>query len=491
MPGCLLTQTVMRSSSQRHDPPLGCSRVSALLLLSLTGLLLGCQSEPSPPDPPPNVLLVVIDTLRADAIDTASDSHTPVISSLARQGSLFTQARSTAPWTVPAHASLFTGLFSSQHNAHNEGRALSQEAWTLAELLAVTHDTAAFSENPHITRGKQFDQGFEVFKNTWPKRDPGNLRRQATDRMVQEWLTGRSRERPFFLFLNFMDPHLPYRPPPRFENLVFGESGNTAERDRLRSFEGADARKVIAGRARLTPSELATLRRLYAAEVASADARLGKVIETLRSQGLLDQTLVVVVGDHGENLGDHGLMEHQFSLHETLLRVPILLRLPDTVPADVRRHDPVQLVDVFTTVLEAARVPRERWPQHEGESLLGPPIDANRTLVAEYRLPLDQERIFAREMADFDFSALLQRLSSIQVGAMKLILTGDEPAKLYDLEHDPAETEDLLEKDPVTAQSLLEELRRWEARRPARLPVELGRREAETIEALRELGYVE
>ena len=248
---------------------------------------------------------------------------------------------------------------------------------------------------------------------------------------------------------------------------------------------------MIAGRARLTPSELATLRRLYAAEVASADARLGKVIETLRSQGLLDQTLVAVVGDHGENLGDHGLMEHQFSLHETLLRVPILLRLPDTVPADVRRHDPVQLVDVFTTVLEAARIPRERWPQHEGESLLGPPIDANRTLVAEYRLPLDQERIFAREMADFDFSPLLQRLSSIQVGAMKLILAGDEPAKLYDLERDPAETEDLLEEDPVTARSLLEELRRWQARRPARLPVELGTREAETIEALRALGYVE
>jgi arylsulfatase A-like enzyme len=308
---------------------------------------------------------------------------------------------------------------------------------------------------------------------------------------VQEWLTGRSRERPFFLFLNFMDPHLPYKPPHRFEKLVLGESGDTAERDRLRSFEGADARKVIAGRAQLTPLELATLRRLYAAEVASADARLGKVIDTLRSQGLIDETLVVVVGDHGENIGDHGLMEHQFSLHETLLRVPIVLRLPGRVPADVERHDPVQLVDVFATVLEAARVPQEQWPQHEGESLLGPPIDTKRSLVAEYRLPLDQERIFAREMADFDFSPLMQRLLSIQVGSTKLIVAGDEPAELYDLANDPAETENLLEQDPTTARLLLEELQRWKTSRPPRLPVELGRRETETIEALRELGYVE
>ena len=461
------------------------------LLLALGTMISACDRPARPPETPPNVLLVVLDTLRADAVDPAPGSHTPVIAALAREGTLFMQGRSTASWTVPAHASIFTGLFPSRHNAHNEGRALSHEAQTLAELLSDTHDTAAFSENPHITRGKQFHQGFAVFKNSWPRHDPGNLRRQATDRMVQEWLTGRSQERPFFLFLNFMDPHLPYRPPPQFEKLLLGEGVSSAESDRLRSFEGADARRVIAGKVQLSEAELAVLRRLYRAEVASADARLGKVLETLRSQNLLDETLEVVLGDHGENIGDHGLMEHQFSLHETLLRVPILLRLPGSVPAGTRRHDPVQLVDVFPTVLEATDLPRERWPPHEGESLLGPEIDADRALVAEYRLPLDQERIFAREMADFDFSPLMQRLQSIQVGTKKLILAGGEPVELHDLAKDPAESENLLEQEPASVRLLLEELRRWQANRPTPLPTELGRREAETIEALRELGYVE
>lgn len=481
--GCLLTRIAARSSSRPH--------LRLLLLVSLTGALLGCQSEPSSPQRPPNVLLVVIDTLRADAVIGAPVSRAPVISTLAREGSLFTQARSTAPWTVPAHASIFTGLYPSRHSTHNEGRALPRDANTLAEILSATHDTAAFTENPHITRGKQFDQGFSVFKNTWPKRTPGSLRRETTNRLVRDWLTTHPGERPFFVFINFMDPHLPYRPPDRFEKMLSGGAAEASEITRMTSFEASDARQVMARRDQLTEAELAALRRLYAAEVASADSRLGKVIDALRVQDLLDETLVVVVGDHGENIGDHGLMEHQLCLYESLLRVPLLLRLPGTVPAGIRRHDPVQLVDIYPTVLEAVGVPKESWPTYDGESLLGSNMEPDRALVAEYMLPLDQQRIFAREMPEFDFSPFMRRLQSIQIGSRKLILARNEPVELYDLATDPMETENLLERDPETARLLLKELQRWRSARPTLLAAELGRREAETIEALRQLGYVE
>jgi arylsulfatase A-like enzyme len=463
-----------------------------VLLVWLPGCK-GDETGTTPSRAQPNVLLVVIDTLRADAVYGygAPESQTPALAALAREGTSFTQARSTSAWTVPTHASMFTGLYPSRHNAHNEGRALPPAAITLAELLSPTHETAAFCENPHITRGKHFDQGFEVFRNTWPKRGPEGWRRKITDRLVFEWLESRNPDRPFFLFINYMDPHLPYHPPHRFEKRFLDEDGGSELAARMRTFDDHAARSVIAGRRHLDAAELATLRRLYAAEVAFADSRLGTVLAALRSQALLDETLVIVVGDHGENLGEHGLMEHQLCLYETLLHVPMILRLPGRIPAGTRRDDAVQLVDLFPTVLDLAGVPEDQWPAHEGRNLLREPLEGERLIVAEYMLPLDQQRIFASELPDFDFDPFMRRLKSAQRGTRKLILARGEPTELYDLGDDPGELDNRIDSDPETVRSLLADLSRWQTTRPKPLEIAVGSLDEDSLESLRRLGYID
>ena len=215
------------------------------------------------------------------------------------------------------------------------------------------------------------------------------------------------------------------------------------------------------------------------------------MVAALRSRDWLDKTLVVVVGDHGENIGDHGLMEHQLCLYETLLRVLMILRLPGEIPADTRRLDPVQLVDLFPTILDLAGVAEAHRPAQEGRSLVRGPIEDERSVIAEYMLPLNQQRIYARELPDFDFDPFMRRLQSIQKGSQKLILARGEPQELYDLEKDPKENDNRIDRDPETVRRLLAELAGWQENRPEPLEITPGRLDKETLESLRKLGYVE
>lgn len=466
-------------------------RLLILLLLSLAGS--ACQQAKTSLQPPPNVLLVVLDTLRAGVVSGygAPKSQTPTVARLAREGVLFTNARSTSAWTVPAHASMFTGRYPSRHGAHGGSEALALEAVTLAELLSATHETVGFSENPHIRQDKQFDQGFDRFRNTWPRFGQRQDRRLPTDLLAVKWLRRRSADRPFFLFLNFMDPHLPYHPPAEYLSRFVDNETDPIRVQELMAIGDEEARLWIAGRLGLSPQDLAILRQLYAAEAAYVDARLGKVIRALKVRGWLDQTLVIVVGDHGENIGDHGLMEHQFCLYESLLRVPLIMRWPGRIAAHLRRGDPVQLVDVFPTILEAAGVDRDRWPSQEGSSLLAGPVEADRPVVAEYMLPHSQQRIFAKQLPDFDFTPLMRQLRSIQIGSEKLILSGEKQFELYDLSRDPNEEVDLATERPERVRFLAQRLQQWLDEGPRPFVSDAAELSLETAEDLRELGYLE
>lgn len=484
---------VPRSRAPRE----ACRRAEKIVAIKVLFLCLvaptACKRSNPAPARSPNILLVVIDTLRADAVFGygAPPSQTPTIATLAREGTLFTQARSTAAWTVPAHASLFTGRFPSRHGAHHEGHALAPEAVTLAELLSENYTTAGFSENPHLKKEKKFDQGFDLFRNTWPRRRRDRGRVPSTNRLALDWLDRQTGERPFFLFLNYMDPHLPYRPPHWLQARFVGQEVEPGKVEELAAFGDSEAREFVAGRLSLSARDLSILRQLYAAEAAFADRRLGEVIESLRSRGWLDQTLVILISDHGENIGDHGLMEHQFCLYESLLRVPLVLRLPGVIPASARRSDPVQLVDVFPTVLEAAGVPRSRWPEQEGRSLLGNSIAADRPVIAEYMLPHEQQKIFSREVPEFDFAPLMRRLRSIQIGSEKLIVADDGQFELYDLEQDPNERFDLAGERPERVRNLARHLAEWLDSGPSAYGLAETELSRETIESLRQLGYLD
>jgi len=465
--------------------------LSLATVVLLLGLTAGCRPS-EPPEGSINVLLVVLDTTRADALPAygSKQAYTPTLDRLGSEGVVFANARTVSAWTLPSHASLFTGLYPSRHGAHWESPGLLVGQETLAELLAETHDTGGFCENPHIVTAKGFSQGFSRYEETWRRRESWDVP-PITLELFQEWLGERDRSRPFFAFVNLMTPHLPYRPPERHQNRFMPDDLPEETIQRLRGVEQQHAWAYTMGDLQFTDADLDNLRSLYAAEVAFADERVAQAIDAVRAQGELERTLVVVVGDHGENIGDHGLMEHQFCLYESLLRVPMIFRLPEVFEGGLVREAPVQLVDVFPSVLDAAGVPRERWPALDGYSLLKADPPADRPTIAEYMRPGDPLRNMTRLNPSFDPSRYDRRLRSIQMGNSKLIVSDRDEVELYDLGTDPGETRDLAGERPEEVERLRERLEAWMAEGSRQLERFTPEADPEALKALRELGYVD
>jgi arylsulfatase A-like enzyme len=461
-------------------------RHAALLIAAilLAGTAAGCRGTP-------NVLLIVLDTARADALSVSGreGTLTPTLDALAEDGVYYPRARSTSAWTVPSHGSLFTGLYPSRHGAHHESHLLAPEHTTLAELLAPTHATVGFSENPHIGQAKGYAQGFGHYEETWRERrgpdDPPTIPR------VLDWLRKRDPERPFFLFVNLMDPHLPYRPPPHLQERLLPAGVDAAQVQQMRGVNEREARLFMTRALRLSVADLDVLRALYNAEVAAADERVSRLLAALDRQELREDTLIIVVGDHGENIGEHGLMEHQLCLYETLLRVPLILWLPGTFEGGAVRDAPVQLVDIPPTVLDVARVPESSWPAMEGQSLRRGDPPADRPVLAEYMRPVRQRLRLAEANPDFDFTPFDRRLKSIQVGSIKLVTSDRGETELFDLDADPGEARNLAALQPELVERLRTRLVAWsEAGGPVRTG-EAPELDPETREALRALGYAE
>ncbi len=458
-----------------------------LIAITLTLVALACGRSSAP-----NVLLLVLDTTRADAIAAYREgpAYTPTVDALAAEGILFTQARSTSAWTVPSHGSLFTGLYPSRHGAHAESELLPAEAVTLAELLRPTHETVGFSENPHIIRAKGYAQGFDEYEETYRRRpSPGEP--PVTLELIEAWLAERDHGRPFFLFVNLMTPHLPYRPPPRLRARFMPAGVSDASARRFAAVGERQARLFMSGALHFQPPDLEILRALYRADVSYADERTAQLLGQLRAHDALERTLVVVIGDHGENIGDHGLMEHQLCLYESLLRVPMLFRLPGVFEAGRRSDAPVQLVDVAPTVLETVGLPRTSWPVMEGQSLLHGAPAPDRPVVAEYMRPLEQRKLFRRVNPDFEFGVFDRRLKSIQVGRWRLIVSDRGEAELYDLTSDPDESRNLAAEQPQRVAALEQRLHDWAGSSPTRSPLDPPALDEETRESLRSLGYLE
>src|SRR5262245_41125774 len=263
----------------------------------------------------PNILLIVIDTARGDRFPWAGyDRPTaPHLAELAREGTVYTQAWSPAPWTVPAHASLFTGRYPSLHRTDCGSLRLPDSEVTLAEILRdAGYRTVGYTANPWLGKTYNFQQGFDTWGETWREvtdagEDTGaTLNNERIERYLRWYAaTPDARRRPFFLFVNYFEPHLPYHPPEPERARLLRPGDDPARVARLARLGHPDEMRFILGRSDLTPRDLATLNDLYDGEIAYVDRRIGEVVDLLRSLGLLDGTVVAVVGDHGENIGDH------------------------------------------------------------------------------------------------------------------------------------------------------------------------------------------
>ena len=321
-------------------------RMRARVPLMLFALFTSCGTTALPPDAP-NALLITIDTIRPDALGCygGPPEVSPVLDELASQSVQYMNARTTVPITVPAHASMLTGLYPLRHRLRdNSSGRLPDSAHTLAELARERgFQTAAFVAARVLEHRVGLDQGFEVYDEPpRPDRIGHHIARRSAAEITasaSDWMNQRDPERPFLLWLHFYDPHQPFEPEPEFLEQA---SGN-----------------------------------LYHAEVAGMDHQIGRFLAQID----LDETLVIVVGDHGEAFGDHGEQTHGTYCYESTLRVPFLIRYPDGTQAGEQSQETVSVVDVFPTLVDALGLAS---PQKvDGESLWRRKVSADRGVYFE------------------------------------------------------------------------------------------------------------
>ena len=357
---------------------------------------------------PENVLFVVMDTVRKDRLTPYGYDRptTPNLADFAEEATVFEQAVAPAPWTLPVHASLFTGLYPSQHGADQENPYL-EGATTLAETLsAAGYDTACYSSNAWITPYTHLTDGFDDQDNffevmpgeflsgplarAWKTMNDNESLRTVADKLVSlgntahEYFAGGDtadsktpavidRTMEFvddadrsFAFINLMDAHLPYHPPEEFA-AEFAPGVDSAD-------VCQNSKEYNSGARDIDDDEWDDIRGLYDAEVAHIDDQLGRLFDWLKAAGKWDDTMVVVCADHGELHGEHDLYGHEFCVYDPLINVPLLVKHPD-LDAD-RREDQVELLDLYHTVLDVLDV--------SGEAADGAvPLDPTRSLVAD------------------------------------------------------------------------------------------------------------
>ena len=312
-----------------------------------------------PAERPKQVILLTADTFRGDLLGAkdAAGPLTPNLNRLAERSMLFTDAISASCWTKPAFASIMSGLMPAVHQVLTSATPLALEIDTLAERLrAAGYLTAGFQGNPQLRRIFNFDQGFAEYRTIsghlgdsigatllerylpGPRRDTTRL---LTDR-ASAWIQAH-RDRPFFLWLHYLDPHMSYRPPPEF--LPPGKLAPSIGR------EFSDLTGVREGR-KLSPSERATIAALYHGEARYVDAEIGRLLATLDDMGLTNDMLLVFTSDHGEEFWEHGGFEHGHSFHRELLHVPLLFKLPGDQTAGDSISTPVSTSAIPATVLQ-------------------------------------------------------------------------------------------------------------------------------------------
>jgi len=411
-------------------------------------LLLVASCSRTPQTAGPNVLLVTLDTLRADHLGCygAQGAETPSLDAIAQAGVRFDSVTAAAPLTFPAHATLLSGMLPVHHGVHqNGGGAFPDTLPTLATRLHdAGYDTGAFVGAFVLDHRFGLGRGFSVYDDVIP-RGPGKATLEAErpgSAVVESalsWL-GRPRSAPFFAWVHLYDAHAPYDPPEPF-------------------------------RSRHASSP-------YAGEVAGVDALVGRLIGALGAAGVLDHTLVVVVADHGEALGEHGELTHGLLLYEPTLRVPLLIRAPGVILAGSRVAEPVSAADLAPTILGfVGQAAINAAPQFDGRDL-SPFL---RRGEAPPRTDLYAETEYPRL---FGWGALhVLRRGDIQ-------LVSGPRSELYDLAHDAAESRDLVVEQPRAAAALettLASLRK-ESETTVQTPSP-ATPDAETRAKLQSLGY--
>lgn len=433
--------------------------LTASILLAL-GLIQAVSCRPSPA-PRSSLLLITVDTLRADRLGCygKTGARTPSIDRLAREGARFTTALTPLPRTTPAIASLLTALTPPHHCVRGLKSVFPPDVPSLAEWLRDKgRRTGAFTSNVFLRTGVGFGRGFESYSNP-RSRWEGNNAGVITDEAL-EWTSKLGAEEPFFLWVHYLDPHWTYDPAPPFDALFdpgfqgpwpYGSIGSGDSQGRL-IFQNS-----------MTPREVRHAVALYEGEIAATDVQIGRLIDTLDRRRRLDDTLIVLTSDHGESLGEHDYyFDHGEYLYDGTLQVPLILRWPGRIAPGTVVTRMATLMDVAPTALAllGEALPSGIDGRSLAEDLSGRPSPEERECWIEsdhsYVRP-ENPRHYVEGIAGKWRGLRGERYKLIFVPHDASGTRGD--VELYDLLSDPQEAHDLSRDRPDLAGPMLARLR--------------------------------
>lgn len=497
----------------------------------------------------PNILLIILDTLRRDRL-TAYDptlNTSPHLAEFASRALRYTRAVAPAQWTIPAHASMFTGTYPGTHGVTQSASRLADATPTLAEhLRAAGYHTVAFCNNPLVgVLENGLQRGFEDFYNyasavpyrpnahrqpylkreflrwfrpharrianrfarsdalfsaalaplltpIWTKyiNFKGSTPDSITD-LIAFWTAQRAggADRPVFAFVNLMDAHLPYHPPKDALQRVAPRLLTDAAGQRfMRRFNADGAAWASPPEPPLTADEHAVLMGYYDAEIAGQDAHIGRLLDHLRRTGAFEDTVIVIAADHGEAHGDHRLIGHGFNVHQELIHVPLIVHLPDGLRGTV--EGAVSTRRLFHTLLGLAGQPDDGLsilPQRTTPAGAADATFSEAVPVSTFLHALEKRNpsVIARMKLRVTRRALYE-------GDHKIIMQGEAVEALYDIAADPAETRDLASSQPErTAALTIKALHLAGGGGATSTMPAYAEDDAEVMENLRALGYVE
>jgi len=469
----------------------------------------------------PNVVLVTFDTTRADHMSLCGYKYptTPNLVKLAEDARLFPNASTVDSWTLPAHAALFTGKFPRENGCHAApstknksmevvelyGIPLAPSQKTIASILSsLGYNTAGFAGNyAWVSRQFGLDQGFSYFSDT-PRfmtftrtgALPFKIGIEIADRIMgrngkfiqtywsarslttaaQKWVH-KSKSSPFFLFMNYMDPHEAYAPPPPFDHI----DGPDIEINRMVAhhdeWEAIYDKFINTGKG-LDPKLLAQAINQYDGEIAYTDHWLGKLIETLKAEGVYDETLIIVTCDHGEFFGEHGFLDHGTSIYEEGVRVPILVKYPRQAHAGEVAPSRVSIIDAFGTIADELRI--------KPQDVTAQPLDrvTHPIILEQYPDGKNIKRYGKR----FD-----RHIIATYDGQWKYTRNSDGHNELYDLAADPGEMTNLVEERPEVVAKFNAGIDDWLAKSKefdGTKEMVKGAMSKETLKRLGSVGYL-
>jgi arylsulfatase len=477
----------------------------AVFGLLAAGLCCSACSREEPAWPPnTSIVLITIDALRADHLSSYGYPRetSPVIDQLAAEGVLFQRAAVQWPKTGPSFASMFTATYPKDNGIVRKiGIALPSDFDMLAEeLRAAGFQTHAIVANGALSSEFLFDQGFDSYTELWNLPDEGEIQpTQAgfvTDRAL-EVTDEIDPDKPFFLWVHYLDPHFPYEPPPawrdRFQNDEWFDNEVRIEinyEQPMSKMTGIGSWRVQDGR-----DDLAFYIARYDAEIAYVDEEIGQLLVGLQERGVMERTLTIVTSDHGESLGEHYyFFDHGGFGFQTCLRVPLIVHYPGVIEPAVD-PDPVELMHLAPTLLEAAgaELVDGRWGN--GESLavrLGRQRRSQRAEPAEPHLAFSEAGYGRPGMWQKIVQDRRYKLVDAQEGGAQRWISGEVGRRyaLFDLERDPGETENLFDPEHPEVERLARALRRWQSGNGGD-PIEPdSEMDAKTRRQLEALGYL-